>query len=706
MRRLTVALVLACTLAACGKAGNAQTGLSLKIDTKPFRLTLLENGKPLLAQDKGARLRYQLRSTGDQFTLTNVSSSHGDVYEVATSEPGRTATVTVTRRPSGYRIALRLHPETNVQQVYDAFETSRGDHFLGGGERGDGVDLRGRILPVRVSYTCSYAPVPYFASSAGWAVRLATQHFSALAFPGSPGGDGGCAGAEPQCSFPRLPERAEVCVQGARLDEDLYAGAFAQTLAAYERDAGQPVVPPPSELALIKWRDVYDGPTQVLEDIARLHAARVPLGWVLVDNPWESCVGRLAFDPHRFPDPAGLIRQVHQLGVRFMLWVSPKTQCNVGYTRSELLGDPAAQDELDFGKPRVRSVFQARLAKLVKLGVDGVKADRGDEVDVASASGAVQNAYPLLYAQAVLDAFPSHTAAIFRAATMGSQRLVPGLWAGDQESTWADFQRAIHAGQTASMSGFPTWGSDVGGYHSASLTGDLFARWAQLGAVSPVFEVGGQGANATPWTMGPDAVGALRAAAVLHYELFPYLYGLLRRGEPVLRPLAYGFPDDEEAWRSNLELLVGPDLLAAPVTGQGETPRVYLPAGLWVDLETGRTVKGPTAFTRRTPLDELPLYARAGSLIPFNLRTSDPWWGVDELSHPGRAGYLVSDGSGLDLHGQPRDVQLWVPTPSRPARVTFGGRTVPFSWHQAPLPGVVLRVHGPTVRGEIVLHGA
>jgi hypothetical protein len=116
-------------------------------------------------------------------------------------------------------------------------------------------------------------------------------------------------------------------------------------------------------------------------------------------------------------------------------------------------------------------------------------------------------------------------------------------------------------------------------------------------------------------------------------------------------------------------------------------------------------VKGPLAFTRPTPLDELPLYARAGAVIPFNLRTADSWWGVDELSHRGRAGYLVSDGSGLDLHGQPHDVQLWVPAAARPSGVTLGGHSVSWRWNPVPLPGVVIRVHGPTVSGEIVLHG-
>jgi alpha-D-xyloside xylohydrolase len=700
MRRVTVAAAaLVCALAACG-SGSPEKGLSLKIETNPFRVTLLENGKTLVTEDKDARLRYQLRSTGDQFALTKVLSSHGNTYRIGTSEPGRTATVTVTRRASGYRVTMQLHPAAGVQQVYDAFDTAPSDHFLGGGERGDGVDLRGRILPVQVSNVCAYAPVPYFASSAGWAVRLATQSLSGLAFPGSAGGGGCRFGTGPQCTFPPLPERAEVCVQGARLEEDLYAGTFAQTLTAYQRDAGEPDVPPPAELALIKWRDVYDGPAQVLEDVSRLRTAKIPLGWVLVDNPWEKCVGTLTFDPHRFPDPAALIRDVHARGVRFMLWVSPKTQCDVGYTRAQLLGDPAGQDELDLTQSRVVSIFQGRLRRLASLGVDGVKADRGDEVDV----GALQNEYPLLYARAVLGAFPARTPAIFRAAAMGSQHIVPGIWAGDQEATWADLQKAIRAGETAAISGFPTWGSDIGAYHSAQLTGDLFARWAQLGAVSPVFEVGGQGPNATPWTMGADAVDALREAAVLHYELFPYLYGLLQRHEPVLRPLAYGFPGDPKAWAADLELLVGADLLAAPVTGAGTTPSVYLPAGRWIDLATGETVQGPTAFTRATPLDVLPLYARAGAVLPFDLRTADSWWGVDELSHPGRAGFLAADGATLGLRAQPHDVQLWVPAAQRPARVTLGGRNVPFTWHPAPLPGVVVRVHGPTVRGRVVLH--
>jgi alpha-D-xyloside xylohydrolase len=201
---------------------------------------------------------------------------------------------------------------------------------------------------------------------------------------------------------------------------------------------------------------------------------------------------------------------------------------------------------------------------------------------------------------------------------------------------------------------------------------------------------------------GPLAMRVLRDAAVLHYELFPYLYGLLERREPVLRPLGYGYPDDPEAWRADLELLVGPDLLAAPVSGPGTSPTVYLPEGDWVDLYAGETVAGGRTFSRETPMTEFPLYARAGAVIPFNLRTQrDPWWGVNEQTHPGRAGFLATDGAELDLRDQPAGVQIFVPAASRPRAVTIGGDEVDWSWNAGPMPGAVIRLEGPDVEGDV-----
>jgi alpha-D-xyloside xylohydrolase len=700
MRKLTAAVALALVLTACG-SGNAKTsGISARVDSNPFRISLVENGKTVVSEDKNARLRYEVAPSGDEYQLTKVISSRGDVYTVATSEHGRTATVVVQRRPNEVHVTIALHPSRDVEAVYDAYDAHADDHFLGGGEQPSTVDLRGQIVPVEAG--CTPVAVPYVASSAGWGLALNTQAIAAFAFPGSAGGSGSCSFGTPRvCSFPPLTNRVEACAQGAQLDERLYAGNLAQTLHDYEAGEGKPRVPPESELALIKWRDVAKGPQDLLQDIAKLQAARIPIGWELLDNPWESCVGSLTFDPKRFPNPEAMIQAIHARGVRMMLWVSPLEQCDNGYPRSAFLGD-IKQYVLDLRSRAVTRTFTTRLAKLVRLGVDGFKADRGDEVPFDDSR--LQNAYPLWYAHDVMSVLRGRPA-IFRAGGLRSQTVVPGIWASDQEETWAGFAQAIRSGETAAMSGFPTWGSDVGGYdNTGQLTADLFARWAQLGAISPIMEVGGQGANATPWRMGARAMSALRAAAVLHYELAPLFEALLANGEPILRPLAFAFPEDAQAWANELELMVGTDLLAAPVTGPGTTSSIYLPPGSWIDLHTGRVVKGPSTFTRVTPLDQLPLFVRAGAVVPFDLRTADSWWGVNELSHPGRAGYLVTPGATVDLRDQPHDVQLWVPAASRPSSVTVGGKSVSFSWNAGAFPGVVVRVHGPVVRGAVVLH--
>src|SRR5262249_53323833 len=154
---------------------------------------------------------------------------------------------------------------------------------------------------------CAYAPIPFFASTAGWGLRLDTENEAGLAFPGSTGGTGCQSGPESLCTFPALTGRVDVCVQGAELDETLYARTIPETLADYQADAGEPFVPPPSELALIKWRDVSNGPADLYDDIARLKSAGIPIGWELLDNPWEACGnGTLTFDPNTFPDPAAM----------------------------------------------------------------------------------------------------------------------------------------------------------------------------------------------------------------------------------------------------------------------------------------------------------------------------------------------------------------------------------------------------------------
>ena len=182
----------------------------------------------------------------------------------------------------------------------------------------------------------------------------------------------------------------------------------------------------------------------------------------------------------------------------------------------------------------------------------------------------------------------------------------------------------------------------------------------------------------------------------------PVLPRPLTRGErgglPITRPLAFTYPGDPSAWSYDLEFTIGRSLLASPVTAPGTRASVYLPRGNWIDLYSGQGYSGGTAFTRTTPLTELPLFLRSGSAIPFNLRAPDIWskpWGLSDLVRPDRAGWLIATGTGtassttagrlafatrgatftVDVARAPRDVQLLVLTSGAPRSIVIDGRS-------------------------------
>jgi alpha-glucosidase (family GH31 glycosyl hydrolase) len=739
------AACLVSLVAACGSGADAvAAGPGWHVTAKPFRLEFVRGGK-VVAQEPnttggpGGRLGYVLaddsyHGIGDLLGTRVVAG--GDEYHVSTDESSRTAYVTVRKAAGGVSVSVRFAPATDVAAAVESFESRPGEHFLGGGERPGALDLRGQALAIKVSNACqNRMPAPFYASTAGYGVALDSSAIAALAFPGADPGTACAGGNEPVCPLVGGTASIQLCVKAPRLAYRVFFGNPQQVVSAYTKLVGRPRVPPASQFALIKWRDEVGGADDLYADVAELRKLGVPVGWILLDNPWESglCYGSMQFDAAKFPDPAGMIRRLHSLGVRFMLWVSPlvrKQWCPAPpqYAKSSLIDGGGSAYTLDLTDPATLHTFESSLEKLVALGVDGFKGDRGDEFDLESVElaggpgGAFQNTYPLAFDRAVAAAVKTKGktatfATMFRAASPGSAAVVPGFWGGDQQGTFAGLQQAIHDGLSAGLAGYAVWGSDTGGYASAAppLTPEVFVRWAQFSAVSPIFEVGGVGKNATFWDFGSQTVGLFRQAAVLHYELFPYLDALARTahvtGQPILRPLALAYPGDANAWTHDLEALVGPDLLAAPVTESGTKASVYLPKGSWVDLASGATVRGGGApFVRPTPLAELPLYLRAGGAIPFAARTPAIWpkpWPVDALTMPGRGGWLyaprtgrtaaadprfgrllaTSTGSSVDLRlvRAPSETQVLVAGKAVPTAVRVDGRVLPRAASEAAL---------------------
>jgi len=220
------------------------------------------------------------------------------------------------------------------------------------------------------------------------------------------------------------------------------------------------------------------------------------------------------------------------------------------------------------------------------------------------------------------------------------------VWGGDPTTGWGfdGLESAVRQSLTMGLSGISNWGSDIGGFFAIgaqALSPEMLTRWVQFGAVSGVMRTQANGiaipSKPRPQVWDPDQIGNWRRYAKLRTQLYPYLEAAdreyVRSGMPLARHLALAYPGDDDAAAADDEFLFGPDLLAAPVTAPGVTERsVYLPRGRWIHLwdalryrerdgslrmRSAKAVKGGRDRTISAPLDELPLLARAGTVLPL-----------------------------------------------------------------------------------------
>jgi alpha-glucosidase (family GH31 glycosyl hydrolase) len=645
-------------------------------------------------------------------------------YALATDDGGRTATVSVAKHEREVDIGYAVARAGSVSAIGFSMTAPADAHFLGTGQRERWVDMARTVQPLKVYNGCdSSSPSPFFASTAGFGAWVKTTAVGRVAFPAAvDDANFACDLGTPPCSVGPPSNAVRWCFTTARADIAVTVGSPSQQVAAHARAVGLPRRPWLPQFALMKWRDEIAGPEELFDDIAQLRSRDIPIGWVILDNPWErgsaqsDCYGSLVFDPAKYPDPKRMIARIHALGVRFMLWISPqikRTDCPPPDEPSSWLGGDDETYVRDLTLPAARANFARLLDRLAADGVDGFKGDRGDEVNLeprklAGGPGTLeQNAYPLLYDRVAREALAAKHgtafATLFRSGVPGASAVLPGFVGPDAEQSWNGLEGEIRAAQTAGVAGVPVWGSDIGGYTGGTLTADVFVRWAQFAALTPIFEVGGAGANARFWQLGESAIGGFRAAARLHYELVPYLYSLASSasstGMPVIRPLGLTWPDDDRAWGSDGEFTVGADLLAAPVDQAGSSSSVYLPRGRWFDVFSGASVAGARVVVRANRSHDFPLYLRAGSAIPFDFREPVVWaddWRTNDLLRANRQGWLVAlaDGSTvsstpdrrstitgrdatLTIHGALREEQVRVLAPHPVCGVHVGSRALP-----------------------------
>jgi sulfoquinovosidase len=241
---------------------------------------------------------------------------------------------------------------------------------------------------------------------------------------------------------------------------------------------------------------------------------------------------------------------------------------------------------------------------------------------------AVHNDYPVRYAQAAREAAqavkPGQTVLFARAGYRGSQASVTGRFTGDQHRSWdrhTGIGSVVPAMLSGSISGWPYWGPDIAGFFDGEGSRDveLWTRWTQLGALSPVMrDMLGDQDDPIGVFSSADTLATFAGYARLHQALVPYLHELAgqasRTGMPLIRPLWLAQPADPVAWTVEDAYLLGADLLVAPVVTAGARSRpVYLPAGQWRDYWTGHVITGARWISADAPVQRIPLFIRAGA---------------------------------------------------------------------------------------------
>lgn len=543
------------------------------------------------------------------------------------------------RQVAGFPLAAAMAVEADGARV--AFGLRPGEDVFGFGEQFGPLSKVGQRLELRCDDALGvgtgrvYKAMPVWHSSAGYAGLLHT--------PGPVVADVGAT----------YPAVLAIATEEPTLDLFLFVQATPlERLSALGALTGRPPEPPRWFLGAWMSRCRYQSRAEVEAVAASLRAHRVPVDVLHIDPAWlelDKLNCDFRWSATRFGDPASLTAALKAEGFRLSLWVAPYVDAasprhaelaDYGALVVDRTGEPVSlaaitadgrpRSLVDFSREAGRAWWASECAQLVALGVDVVKCDFGEGLPEAAVMGdgrsgrAWRNLYPLWYQRTTAEAVRSAGGAGLlwaRSGWLGSSRY-PAHWGGDPESSVSGLAATLRGGLSWGLSGGALWGHDIGGFHGPGPSVELYVRWAEVGALSGLCRFHGLGPR-EPWAFGPEALRIVREHLELRYRLLPYLAHVAaeaaRFGWPMMRPLAAIAMDDPYLRRVEHAFLLGSDLLVVAVLDErpGEVDvEVPIPPGEWVDYRSGDVLVGPGRAVVRAGLEWIPLYVRAGAVIP------------------------------------------------------------------------------------------
>ncbi len=615
--------------------------------------------------------------------------------------------VSLTVRKPGGDVILQMNgwemaPHTvNGERTYRvgaSFNAPADEHYYGLGQNQEGIlDYRGRTIDCKHFYDAPAGEtvcVPFMVTNKGYGILWDNPSGTVI----SPGVHG-------QTSWrSNLGERVSYFViLGASTDE-IYAG--------YRKLTGVTPIPPKAAFGYIQSKARYESQQQVLEVAQGYRSRGYPLDVLVVDWFYWTRMGQLDIDPGAFPDPQAMNQQLHDQGIHSIISVWPRFEresryfnllAAKGWLLKDREGNPVdglaersdrAGALLDSTNPQARAWYWERIRdNIAARGFDWFWLDE-TEPDLVpdgyfysiGSGDRFHNLFPLVHTQGVAEGSrrdrPNvRNLILARAAYIGSQRYGSLFWSSDINPTWEALQRQVPTGLNFTASGLAYWGNDIGGWQALPpqhtperpplldpSTGrdvvghyddypELITRWYEYATFTPTMRAHGLRKSTEVWSYGKPAESVIAQYLRLRYTLLPYIYSLGKHtydtGAPFMRALFMDFPDDPKVANMGDEYMFGPSFLVAPVTEQGrETRQVYLPAGRdWYNFWTNERLSGGQTVTVPAPIDKIPLFVPAGSLIPLGQpvqNTSSPQPLAEIRVFPGRdADFELYDDDGV-----------------------------------------------------------
>ncbi|MGA7219940.1 MAG: TIM-barrel domain-containing protein, partial [Candidatus Sulfotelmatobacter sp.] len=541
------------------------------------------------------------------------------------------------------------------------FRSPNDEHYYGLGQNQEGfLDHRGHTVECWHNYLATGGPsvcVPFVVTNHGYGMIWDNPSKTTIK-----------AGFNERVEWDsEVGDRVSFFVIAGNETDEIYSG--------YRLLTGATPMLPKAAYGYIQCKQRYSSQAEVLAVAEGYRDRHLPADVMVIDWFYFSKMGQMDFVPDAWPDPAAMNRQLHAMGFESMISVWPRFVKGSRYydylkdkgwfehladgTPTDGLPYDLAGSDIDTTNPdAARWYWDTIRDNIIAKGFDAIWADE-TEPDLppdgsyffVGPGTRYFNVYPLFHTAALYDGFrrdvKRRALILSRDAYLGSQRNGTIVWSSDIYPTWDTLKRQIPTGLDFAASGMAYWTNDIGGWqylpsehkpeHPPLLDPsdarenvggyddypELYTRWFEYATFLPIFRAHGSRNFNEVWSYGKAAEPILEKYLKLRYQLMPYIYSLgyktYETGAPSMRALFMDFPNDPKVADLADEYMFGPSFLVAPVTDQGATSRmVYLPAGGdWYNFWTNERIRGGREIRVEAPIDTLPLFVRAGSIIPF-----------------------------------------------------------------------------------------